>query len=434
MNRERLIVSSVALFLCLRPFPPSPPFLLSAQANSASSAEYSIDGRVVRAVVRLPLDDVDLLLRLDRDLDGRVSDSEIDASRSAIRAYLAKHLHVAMNGSPLTESLERAVTGRDASGSAYLECTLTFEAPRRIERLSIRSDFLTELYPSHKTTGHIRVAGGDERFTFDAAATYERQVAPERSTIVASVAAAAAILGLLLFVRRRTSAAAVALVLVAVPARADVIMSAPALNATLKTMEKLTRQTTAEAKPERDAAWFDLGVEADGLASIMNLEVESHGMQERELLDLALGRTRELGVAIAYNREKKKFFYDGAAFAEYLKSAPRGRHTAEAEFKLLSYRFYQSSATDTTALVAAADDTKKFLARYPRFEGGAEVRLYLAVDYRDLHRRAVDSHDAAEAAKWRQLARAECQRIEREYPRTEQADAAKQLLRTLEPK
>ncbi len=60
------------------------------------------------------------------------------------------------------------------------------------------------------------------------------------------------------------------------------------------------------------------------------------------------------------------------------------------------------------------------------------MRLYLAVDYRDLHRRAVDAREASNAAKWRQLARAECLRITRHYPRTEQADAARQLLRTLE--
>jgi hypothetical protein len=197
-------------------------------------------------------------------------------------------------------------------------------------------------------------------------------------------------------------------------------------------MERLTKQTRADATPERDAAWFQLGAEADGLASIMNLEVESHGMQERELLDLALSRMRELGVGIAYNREKKKFFYDGAAFAEYLKAAPRGPHAAAAEFKLLSYRFYQSSAADRAALVEGADAAKQFLARYPRFEERAEVRLYLAVDYRDLYRKSLDAHDRAGAATWRQLARAECQRIERLHPGTDQADAARQLLKTLQ--
>ena len=61
----------------------------------------------------------------------------------------------------------------------------------------------------------------------------------------------------------------------------------------------------------------------------------------------------------------------------------------------------------------------------------ADVRLYLAVDYRDLHRRCVEEHDSANADKWRRLARAECLRITRQFPRTEQSDAARQLLRTL---
>src|SRR5439155_22738928 len=158
-----------------------------------------------------------------------------------------------------------------------------------------------------------------------------------------------------------------------------------------KTMERLKRQAAGPESRDRAEALFQLGTEADGLASIMNLEVESHGMQERELLDLALSRTKELGVGIAYNRTKKKFFYDGVAFAEYLKAAPRGSHAAAAEFKLLSYQFYQSAGTDILALTAAADAKQRFLSRYPRFRENAEMRLYLAVDYRDLHRRYADA-------------------------------------------
>jgi len=232
--------------------------------------------------------------------------------------------------------------------------------------------------------------------------------------------------------RRDKTGTALVFILLAASARADIIMSAQALNATLKKMEKLTRQAKDDAPAARQEALFQLGAEADGLASIMNLEVESHGMQERELLDLALHRTKELGVGIAYHKEKKKFFYDGDAFAEYLKEAPRGAHAAPAEFKLLSYGFYQSSAADIAALTAAAAAKTRFVSRYPRFEGNAELRLYLAVDYRDLQRRYAEAHDGANTAKYRRLARAECLRIAREYPRTEQADAARQLLRGLE--
>jgi hypothetical protein len=409
----------------------SVPSVVSAHANSVSYAQFSVDGRAVHAVVRLPLDDVDLLLRLDRDLDGQVSRVELDASTAAIRAYLAKHLRVIVNSEPVAESLERVTTWRDPSASQYLEGELSYQAPHTVGLLSIHTDFLTELYSSHQTLGQIRAAGHEERFTFNATATYVRRIAPDRTTVVASVAGGVVILGLLVIARRRAAAAAVGLLLVAAAARADVIMSAAGLNATLKTMEKLMRQTAAVAKPERQEAWFLLGAEADGLASIMNLEVESHGMQERELLDLALNRTKELGVSVAYNRDKKKFFYDGAAFTEYLRETPRGAHAAAAEFKLLSYRFYQSSATDIAALTAAADAKKRFLVRYPGFEANAELQLYLAVDYRDLHRRYLEGRYTANAAKYRRLARAACLRIARHYPHTEQADAARQLLRSL---
>lgn len=414
-----------------------------AHANSVSYAEFSIDSRGIRAIVRLPMDDVDLLLRIDRDLDGRISAEELDAAKPAVAAYAARHLRVAIGGSRLPETLDHLAVWRDAAAFQYLEGALSY--PRGSGRLSIRSDFLTELYPSHKTLGRIGVAGHEDRFTFDATTTYERRLSSERATTVAVVAAGLAILALLWFARsafapvasgrrarrRDKPLAAVAIVLVATAARADVIMSAPALNATLKAMEKLQRETVSQETRGREEALFRLGAEADGLASIMNLEVESHGMQERELLDLALSRTKELGVGIAYNRDKKKFVYDGAAFADYLKAAPRGAHAAAAEFTLLSYQFYQSSATDTAALTAAADAKKRFLSRHPTFWANAEMRLYLAVDYRDLHRRYSDARDVGQAAKYRQLAREECLRIERRYPKTEQADAARQLRRSL---
>jgi Domain of unknown function (DUF6702) len=402
----------------------------AAHPNSVSYAQFTVDGAMVRATVRLPLDDVDLLLRLDSDLDGQVAQAELEASRSAIAAYLTKHLSVSANGAPVEGDFGRVAVWRDASGFPYLEGELSYRASA-LERLMIHSDFLTDLYSSHKTLGRIDAAGREERFTFESASTYERELAASRTTTIAVAVGGLAILGLLLMIRRRATVAAVAMVLVATAAEADVIMSAAGLNTTLKTMEKLTREI-ADANPQRADALFRFGAEADALASLMNLEVESHGMQERALLDLALSRTKELGVTIAYNREKKKFFYDGAAFVEYVKAAPRGAHAAAAEFKLLSYQFYQSSANDVATLTAAADSKKRFLARYPRFEANAEMRLYLAVDYRDLYRQHADAHDAANAAKYRQLARTECKRIARLYPRTEQADAARQLLRALE--
>ena len=130
-------------------------------------------------------------------------------------------------------------------------------------------------------------------------------------------------------------------------------------------------------------------------------------MQERELIDLGLSRTKELGVGVAYNREKKKFFYDGAGFQQYLALAPQSGHAAEAEFALLSYQFYQSSGTDPAAVTAAAAAKQRFLTRFPKFKDNAELSLFLAVDYRDLHRHYRQAHDAANAEKYRLLTRRE---------------------------
>jgi hypothetical protein len=220
---------------------------------------------------------------------------------------------------------------------------------------------------------------------------------------------------------------ALGLVTLAREAGADVIMTSAGLNDTLKRMERLTRQI--EAQPQQADAVFNLAVEADALATLMNQEVEAHGVQERELLDLALSRTKALGIAIQYNKEKKKFFYDGSGFTRYLALSPTGANAAAAEFQLLAYQFYQSTGADAAAVQAAAEGKQRFLKRHPAFKANPELRLYLAIDYRDLYRHYREAHDAAKAASYQRLTRGEYQRIARLYPGSEQADTARQLLR-----
>ena len=321
------------------------------------------------------------------------------------------------------------VAFRDLGAAEYLEAAVTSAAARPVRVASIRSDFLVELYPAHATQARITAAGREERTVLRVGTTYERRVADDRWTAPAVVLGAGVILAMLWLARRRTATMAAVMLLVASAARADVIMTAAGLNATLKTMERLTLQARNGPEAERADAIFQLGVQADALASLMSHEVASHGMEQRELLDLALARTKELGIAIAYDRDKKKFFYDGAAFQRYLDAAPHGPHAANAEFTLLAYQFYQSTGTDVPTLDAAAGAKKRFLARYPKFEANAELSLYLAVDYSDLYRHYRDAHDVPAAEKFRRLTRAEYQRIARDYPGTEQADSARQLLR-----
>ena len=149
------------------------PAIATAHPLSVSYTRFTVDHRTVASVVRLPLDDVDLLLRLDRDLDGTVSQTEIDAARDRIQEYVARHLHVAADGTALTLGPARATTWRDPAGVLYLEAAGVFTSPAEIGTIDITSDFLTELYPGHKSLGEIAVASRTDTFVFERGQAYE---------------------------------------------------------------------------------------------------------------------------------------------------------------------------------------------------------------------------------------------------------------------
>ncbi len=222
------------------------------------------------------------------------------------------------------------------------------------------------------------------------------------------------------------------LLALAAAARADVILTAAGLNTTLKTLETLKKQIASGAGAERLDALYQLGLESDGLATLINDEIAAHGMQEKALIDLALRRLKELGIGVAYNRDKRQFFYDGDAFKEYLKAAPGGTRAAGAEFKLIEHQFYTSKPDDPARLVAAADRKQRFLRRYPRFESSSQVSLMLSIDYQDLYRLYGRAKNAQKRAQYAALARQQLQLTAQKYPDSEEADVAKGLLKRLE--
>jgi hydrogenase/urease accessory protein HupE len=64
---------------------------------------------------------------------------------------------------------------RDPAGAGYVEVSLDYVSPSRLGRVSIHSDFLTDLYSTHKTLGQIEAAGRSEEFVFDPSRVYERR-------------------------------------------------------------------------------------------------------------------------------------------------------------------------------------------------------------------------------------------------------------------
>jgi len=213
---------------------------------------------------------------------------------------------------------------------------------------------------------------------------------------------------------------------------ADVILSAAALNDALKKLERLTQTIAKTEGAPKAAAWFDLGVEADALTALFNDEVAAHGSQEKALIDLGLARTREFGVAIAYSSPKKKFFYDNAAFREYLARQPKGAKAADASFKLIEGDFFQGDPADTARILQAVERKRAFLKQYRTYADAVEVHLMLSVDYLDLFRHFRSAGPVAERDRYRDLTRQQLRELMKRYPDAEQAEIARRMLARFE--
>jgi TolA-binding protein len=229
---------------------------------------------------------------------------------------------------------------------------------------------------------------------------------------------------------RRSATVIVATLLAGASLRADIILSSAVLNDTLKKMERFKQQTAAGPAQARADALFAFGVEADAFAGLLNDEVAAHGSQEKALIDLGIQRMGELGAAIAYNRDKKTFFYDNAAFREYVATYPRGRHAADSAFMLLQGEYLQSTPTEIEKVAGAAGRKRDFLRTHPGYARNSEVSLMLAVDYRDLFRQYRDANDAVNRDKYLSLARAQLTATTK-YRGSEEAEIAADLLRRL---
>jgi hypothetical protein len=139
---------------------------------SVSYSHWNVEGRAVDLRLRLPLDDVDLLLQLDQDLDGTVSDPEIERAREAIGEYVAKHVRLTADGRTLASELVGVSTWKDDQEFSHVEVRLTYPAPDVIDTAAMTSTLLTDLYPAHRTLADIRTGDRRAEFVFQHGNTY----------------------------------------------------------------------------------------------------------------------------------------------------------------------------------------------------------------------------------------------------------------------
>jgi hypothetical protein len=126
----------------------------------------------VEIALSMNLFELDLVLSLDRDLDGRVDARELDARRADALDYLRRKVGVSVSGRELNGELRTLSLGRSSDGRAVVEATLAFPFDRPLQELTVRCEPLTELGGDHTTLARIDVHGRSREFVFRPGVTY----------------------------------------------------------------------------------------------------------------------------------------------------------------------------------------------------------------------------------------------------------------------
>jgi len=186
---------------------------------------------------------------------------------------------------------------------------------------------------------------------------------------------------------------------------------------------------------DRAEAMFRLGETVETLVAALNLDVAAHGTRDL-FAELVVRRLRAHALEVAWAPREGRYVYDLAAFADYVRRAPRGRWAPEAKFRLIARRFYATLGTDPATLVgtdvgsllAALAEEERFLAEHASHERAGTVRFFLAVDH---YRIARNVADPVRAREHERRARQALQHTVERSAQAFEVRAAQTLLETL---
>ena len=155
-------------------------FLFPAMSGDAHPldvgyAEITLHDREVVIALSFNLFELDLLLALDRNLDARVDQEELEAKRAAILDYLRGKISVSAAGEELPMAPGPLGIGRGANGKPLLEATLFFRSATPLTALTIRAEPLAELGGDHTMLAKITDEGRVEQFVFQPGVVYDRR-------------------------------------------------------------------------------------------------------------------------------------------------------------------------------------------------------------------------------------------------------------------
>lgn len=147
---------------------------VAAHPANVAHARIAIGERAVEIALSLNLFELDLVLSLDRDLDGRVTPEELEARRADVVEYLRGKVGVATSGRALPMDALTLEIGRSGDGRAVAETRLAFRSEQAIRDLAIRCEPLTELGVDHTTLARVDHRGESREFVFRPGVTYRQ--------------------------------------------------------------------------------------------------------------------------------------------------------------------------------------------------------------------------------------------------------------------
>lgn len=139
----------------------------AAHPLSVSYSRFELKDQALLATIRLPTDDADLLLQLDENLDGRVSEEEIAAASPRIAGYVLKNLTVIQSSRTTSFTMKGAGSWKDEQGQSYVEVTLRGEGVSPDQALDLKVTVLTDLYSSHRNLAEAVTPAGRQTMVFE---------------------------------------------------------------------------------------------------------------------------------------------------------------------------------------------------------------------------------------------------------------------------
>lgn len=185
----------------------------------------------------------------------------------------------------------------------------------------------------------------------------------------------------------------------------------------------------------RAESLFRLGSRVQALVDLLDQDAMAHDGASPFAL-LLLKRLEAYEISVTYSEKGRRFSYDQGAFREYLRSAPKGPHAAEARYQILSETFHATltagpsvvASADRPGVIRAVTDEEQFLRDYPQNPKAKEVRFFLGVDCHRLSRNIADSN---KATQYERCARQALERVVDEYPGSIEARASSALLEAM---